>query len=229
MKIFNFLILVLSTQSVLAGPLSEKLEERKNASRSKTPAEIKKIMQKATQDLKDSGIEEKALGVGKKVPDFKIGGESFESIYKKGVTVVSFYRGGWCPYCMLQLKEFQRLYGEFKNNGIKLIALAPDTTKQIAKTKRNHKLSFPIYSDKDNEIAAKFGLAFQLPEDLQKVYQKFQIDLKEYQGNEDNKLPLPGTYIVDTQGNIRYAFAKADYTLRAEPEDVLKRAKEIAK
>lgn len=210
-----------------ADSLKEQIEIRKSQSKSKTPAEIKKIMLKATEDLKASGIEQKALGVGRKVPDFKIDKKPIKSFYEKGITVVTFYRGGWCPYCMLQLKEFERLYSDFKKEGINLIALAPDTAKEIKKTKRNHNLSFPIFSDPNNEIASQFGLAFQLPSELLKVYQKFGIDLKASQGNSENRLPMPGTYIIDREGNIRYAFAKADYTLRAEPQDVLKRAQSI--
>ncbi|MAZ49549.1 MAG: alkyl hydroperoxide reductase [Halobacteriovoraceae bacterium] len=227
MKSSLYLIIFLLCFHTYADSLKEQIESRKSQSKSKTPAEIKKIMQKATEELKASGIEEKALGVGRKVPDFKIGEKPIKSFYEKGVTVVTFYRGGWCPYCMLQLKEFERLYSDFKKDGITLIALAPDTAKEIKKTKRNHKLSFPIFSDSNNEIASQFGLAFQLPADLQKVYQKFGIDLKASQGNSENRLPMPGTYIIDKEGNIRYAFAKADYTLRAEPRDVLKRAQSI--
>lgn len=213
--------------SASATSLKDQLNARKEQSKNKVPAEVKKIMQKATEDLKASGIEEKSLKEGKKVPDFKLGDKSIKDFYSKGVTVVTFYRGGWCPYCMLQLKEFERLSSDFKKAGVQLIALAPDTNKEIKKTKRNHKLNFPIYSDPNNEIASKFGLVFQLSDDLQKVYQKFGIDLESYQGNKENRLPMPGTYIIDSEGNIRYAFAKADYTLRAEPSEVLKQAQTV--
>lgn len=225
MKIKFFIAVFFLANIAFAGRLEEKITKKK--SNSKAPAEIIKIMQKATKDLEASGIEKTALSEGTKVPSFKLDGKKIEDIYGNGVTVISFYRGGWCPYCMLQLKEYQRIYSEFKKANINLIAIAPDTRKEIAKTKRNHKLTFPIYKDENNHIAEKFGLAFQLPSNLLKVYKKFNIDLEASQGNDENRLPLPGTYIIDTKGNIRYAFAKADYTLRAEPEDVLKRAKAL--
>ena len=34
-------------------------------------------------------------------------------------------------------------------------------------------------------------------------------------------MPVPGTYVIDSGGTIRYANADADYTRRPEPEETL--------
>ena len=53
------------------------------------------------------------------------------------------------------------------------------------------------------------------------LYKQFGINIPAYNGDESFKLPLPATYIVRKDGVIAYGFAKADYTLRMEPAEVL--------
>ena len=118
-------LLLQSCATTTKGPLEKKLDA-KSASMMKNPTpEMKKIgvvFEKATTDLKTSGIEKKALKKGVKVPNFKVGKKKFSNIYKKQVTIVKFYRGHWCPYCMVELKEYEGLYSEFKKANAQIIA-----------------------------------------------------------------------------------------------------------
>lgn len=223
MKLMKILVMSLFTLTSFAdSSLQERLDSRRDNANKKRPEEIKKVMNDALKELQSSGIVQESVKKGAKVPSFEVGGKNISEYYNDGTIIISFYRGSWCPYCMMQLKEFENYYGEIQKKGGKLIVLAPDTKKVIAKTKRDHKLSFPIYADKDNAIAKKFGLAFKLGDKLKEVYTKFGIDLEKNQGNENFELPLPGTYVVNSEGQIIYAFADADYTKRAEPKDLLK-------
>ena len=47
------------------------------------------------------------------------------------------------------------------------------------------------------------------------------FDLEASNGEASWTLPVPGTYVIDRQGIIRYASADADYTKRPEPEETL--------
>jgi peroxiredoxin len=187
----------------------------------------KEIMQDATKKLKATGIEKSAVNAGVKVPAFKLGGKDISEIYKDGPVVLKFYRGGWCPYCMKELKDYQSLSTEFENAGCRILGISPDLKKEIAKTKKKHDLSFDIYRDQDNRIAKKFGLAFKLDKRLLPIYKNYGIVLEDRQGNKNNELPLPGTYVVDRTGKITYAFLDVDYTKRAAAADVLKECKKI--
>lgn len=187
----------------------------------------KEKMVKATKDLKASGIEKSAVNVGMKLPNFKVGGKSISHFYEKSPVVLKFYRGGWCPYCMKELKDYQGLLSQFEQSGCKVIGITPDIRKEISKTKKKHSLGFEIYPDKDNKIAKKFGLAFKLNKDLLPIYKKFGIELSKSQGNSNNELPMPGTYVVDKNGKIRYAFLDADYSVRAAAKDILKECKKL--
>ena len=62
----------------------------------------------------------------------------------------------------------------------------------------------------------------QLPEQLRPIYTKLGIDIPAYNGDDTFVLPVPATYVVDSDGVIRYRFVNVDYTKRLEPEDLLR-------
>lgn len=220
MKKVLFSLLAISIASVNAsGNLENKINEKKAAS--SIPPEVRAEFERATKELKESGIEKSATTVGATVPNFKIGKKTIKDFYQDGPVVVTFYRGGWCPYCMLQLQEFEKFYSQIQKKGGKLIALAPDLEKEIKKTKKKFSLTFPIYPDKDNHIAKQFGIAFKVDQKVEELYQKFGINLEASQGNKNKELPMPGTYVINKEGKIVYAFIDADYTKRADPEKLL--------
>jgi hypothetical protein len=62
---------------------------------------------------------EKALKTGDHAPDFTLPNPSgravsLSALLRSGPAVVTFYRGGWCPYCNLQLRAYQQALGEIK-------------------------------------------------------------------------------------------------------------------
>jgi peroxiredoxin len=209
-----------------AGELTEKLKAKSDAGKAKRPKEVTQIMQKGLDDLRALGLHKKAIGVDKKAPpvNFKnLNGKrvSLSDYYEEGPLVLTFYRGGWCPYCMLELDAYQKMLGKFKKAGAKVLAVSPDSIKEATKTKGKRNLEFDVVTDPENRAAKLFGLAFKVDPGTLKIYQKFGINLKASQGNDNNELPMPGTYIIDKTGKIRYSFVDPDYTKRADPEEVL--------
>ena len=81
-----------------------------------------------------------------------------------------------------------------------------------------HKLTFDILSDPGNEVAARFGLRFRLPDDLEEVYRGFGIDLAANHGEDSRTLPLPARFIIDSGGTIRDVEVNPDYRFRPEPQ-----------
>jgi len=55
---------------------------------------------------------------------------------------------------------------------------------------------------------------------LQEI-ENFKWDLVAINGREKVELPIPATYVVDSEGVVQYRFADADHTKRAEPEKIL--------
>lgn len=227
--LFPFLLSSIST-----GPttLKEKLNQRAALSATKVPKEIKVIMKKSLDDLEKSGLAQKSIKKGLNVPkasvvDLKNNKIPLKQLSHSKYTLLTFYRGHWCPYCLLELKEYQSKLSDFKEEGIAVIGLAPDTLKEIKKMKKKHHLTFPIYRDENLEAAKAFGIKFALDNELKGVYQKFGIDLAQSQGNSQDSLPLPGTYVWNQKGEIVYAFVNPDYRKRAEPSEVLEEIKKL--
>ena len=81
-----------------------------------------------------------------------------------------------------------------------------------------HKLTFDILSDPGNEVAARFGLRFRLPDDLEEVYRGFGIDLAANHGEDSWTLPLPARFLIDSGGTIRDVAVNPDYRFRPEPQ-----------
>jgi peroxiredoxin len=88
-------------------------------------------------------------------------------------------------------------------------------------------LTFEILSDPGNQVAQRYGLKFQLSEELREVYLKFDLDLPKYNGDGSWTLPLPTSLIIDQNGIIRHAAINADYTVRPDPEETVAALKKI--
>lgn len=70
-------------------------------------------------------------------------------------------------------------------------------------------------------MARQFGLVFPVEGKLRQLFEGFGLDLAANHGSDRWELPMPGTFVVDRSGQVQQAFAKADYTVRAEPDDLL--------
>lgn len=220
---YLMLTLCLFSSAIFAQSLEGQLAKKRNAS--KAPADVKAIMDKASADLKKYGLK-KAIVRGKKAPEFSLenyknGTFSLKDALKNGPVVVTFYRGGWCPYCNIQLRAYEERIADFTKTGATLVAISPEKPSNAKETADAQKVSFDLLFDKDNKVARRFGLVFKIGEDLKKVYEGFGLDLEKSQGNDKWELPLAATYVIGQDGTVLYSFVEADYTRRAEPQEII--------
>lgn len=206
--------------------LSESIQTLKAQFLAKASAEVLTTMNAATEALLASGIENQALGAGDRLPDFALPNQHGEtkrisSYLEHGPVVLNIYRGGWCPYCNLEMKALIDAIPEIQARGAQLVGMSPETPSKVAETGSRNGANFDILSDEGNHVAEQLGLVFELPESLRPLYKQFGIDIPAYNGDETFRLPLPATYIVRKDGVIAYGYAKADYTLRMEPAEIL--------
>jgi peroxiredoxin len=190
------------------------------------PETTLKTLMTEMQELIAAGIAEKSLDTGNPFPDFSLPNansesRSLDSFLKKGPAVISFYRGAWCPYCNLELNALQQRQPEITDAGGQLIAISPQLPDKSIEQVSNSRLTFEVLSDIGNKLAKACGLVFTLPEPLRPIYEAWQINIPEHNGNNSFELPIPATYIIDTDGIIRYAFAEMDYTRRLEPDIII--------
>ncbi len=212
--------------------LQQKLDTLKKGFEGQAPKEVVEIMHRATADLEKSGILDATVQVGDEAVDFSLknaDGKEFrlKELLSQGPVVLSFYRGKWWPYCNLELDALNKATEEFRALGATFIAISPQLQSHNREFREEKKLTFEILSDPGNEVAQRYGIKFQLPEDLREVYLKFNIDLPKYNGDDSWTLPLPARLIIDPKGIIRYAAINADYTVRPEPEETIVALKKI--
>ncbi len=206
--------------------LLEEIQKMQKGFMEQVSEENLKIMQSATEKLIKSGIVEKCLTEGNKMPTFSLPNAinetvSSNTILKKGPLVINFYRGGWCPYCNLELKAFQEVLPEIIDLGAQLVAISPNLPDKSLSSIEKHSLAFEVLSDIKNKIARQFGLVFTLNAQLQPLYQQFGIDIPAFNDDESYELPIPATYVINSDGIIKLAFVDADYTKRLDPNEVI--------
>lgn len=182
------------------------------------------------QGLMASGIKEKALSQNATFPAFDLVNSNNETrslaaLLKSGPLVVSFYRGAWCPYCNLEINALQKRLPEITAMGAQLVAISPQTPDKSVDQITNSKLTFEVLSDVGNKLAKTCGLVFTLPESLRPIYETWQIDIPDHNGDDSFELPIPATYIIGTDGRVHYAFVEMDYTQRLEPDIIIEQLK----
>jgi len=182
------------------------------------------------QQLRQSGILERALKVGAAAPLWQLpdaDGQtiSLAELLEAGSVVLLWYRGGWSPHCVVQLRAYSEVWPQLRELKATLVAISPQTPENSLMTRELAQLDFPVLSDVGNRVARQYGLVYQMPPNL--VAELIGADLREYNGDASNELPLAATYVIGPDGIICYAFLDADYRKRAEPTDVLAALREI--
>jgi len=206
--------------------LTEQLKEYADNSATRIPDAAQGIMRSAIDELETTDILENATKTGDQFPAFTLPNAegtpvALEGLLKEGKVVLTFYRGGWCPYCNIALKALQNVLPEIKAKGATLVAITPETPDNTLSTQEKNELDFQVVTSENNELARSLGLVYTLPENLVTLYKKFGIDLVESQGNEANELPIAATYIIEQNGKVSYHYLAEDYKLRADPLDVI--------
>jgi peroxiredoxin len=129
----------------------------------------------------------------------------------------------------MELQALEAARPEFERLGAKLVAISPQTPVNSRKSVRQNKLSFPILSDTNNDVASAFGLKFALPDYLVELYRSLKNDLPAFNGDPSWTLPMPGRFVIAPDRTIVYAEINPDYTRRPEPEAMLPALQKIAR
>ncbi|MGD3106447.1 peroxiredoxin-like family protein [Streptomyces sp. YGL11-2] len=190
------------------------------------PDAAREVMERAGRELAASGQAGRARQVGERAPAFGLPSAtgttvSLDALLAAGPVVLTFYRGAWCPYCNIALRALQERHAEITARGARLVAVSPQIPDESLSLIEKHGLAFDVLSDVGSDTATRYGLSFDLPDDLAAVYESFGFDLQRVNGGHPRTLPLPATYVIDRGGIIRWAFIDTDYTARAEPADIL--------
>ncbi|THC44067.1 peroxiredoxin-like family protein [Streptomyces sp. A1499] len=192
----------------------------------KLPADVLEVMDRGAAELLATRIAESALTTGDRAPRFTLpsatGDEvSLDTLLTEGPVVLTFYRGAWCPYCNLALRALQQHHDALTARGARLVAVSPQIPDESLTLIEKERLGFDVLSDLGSDVAKQYGIAFDLSDELGALYDRLGFELHRVNAGHARTLPLPATYVIDRAGVIRWAFVDADYSVRAEPSDIL--------
>ena len=143
------------------------------------------------------------------------------ALMNDGPLVVTFYRGGWCPYCNLELRAYQKVLPEITALGARLVAISPETPDNTLSTAEKNALAFDVLSDTSGALADALGIRFELSPGIKALYQRSGHDLPVRNGDGRWSLPMPASYVVEAGGRIALANVEPDYRERLDPAVVL--------
>ncbi len=205
--------------------LQDQLDQRRMQFEKSAPAATKTAYEQGIREVDALKLAESSVKVGQAAPDFSLPNADGKTVklsdlLKDGPVVLTWYRGGWCPYCNMQLHAYQEILPDLKAAKASLVAISPETPDNSLSTKEKNALEFFVLSDSGNAVAKRYGIAYKLP---QVVVDQFsgRLDLSKFNGDSSNELPLSATYVIGQDGRVTYRFVDSDYRNRAEPADVL--------
>src|SRR5690242_19051577 len=181
--------------------LYEIFAERRELIARYVPSDIQAIHAKAVEELKQARVAERALKAGGLAPHFELPDQNGKlvrsaDLVARGPLVVCFIRGRWCPFCVGQMEAMNAIVPDLEQLSASLVAISPQNTHQSFLMADQHKLGFPLLSDRDNQVSRKFGLVYQVPEYQQEVYRRAFVNLPFIPGVNTWELPIPATFVI---------------------------------
>ncbi|MGB8180156.1 MAG: peroxiredoxin-like family protein [Acidimicrobiales bacterium] len=207
--------------------IREQSEQMQAAAANQLPAEVVGVFDRSIQSLLSQGVPSDVVALGDTLSSFTLSDAtgspvSLDQLVETGPAVLVFYRGGWCPYCNLALRTYQReLLPELPTFGARLVAISPQTPDQSLSTVEKAELDFTVLSDPGNRVAKSVGIVFQQADDVLEAQRKIGLDLATVNAEGSTELPRPTVLIVDQDRVVRFVDVQPDYTARTEVADIL--------
>jgi peroxiredoxin len=202
--------------------LRERLDTFSAAARALRPA-MQDAVDRLVVRLMTTDVGAAVPQIGDPMPTFVLPDERGDlvSLLRVGPVAITFHRGHWCPYCRINTKALPEAQTKIAAEGAQIVAIMPDRQQFAATFKSEAKVRYPVLTDIDNGYALSLNLAIWVGGELQELMAAAGRDLPRYQGNDSWLLPLPASFVVDTDGYVRARFIDPDYRKRMAIEDLL--------
>jgi peroxiredoxin len=175
--------------------------------------------------LMESGAGATAPKVGEPMPPFMLPDEqgrlvALDDLLVDGPVAIAFHRGHWCPYCRININALARAEEEIGGERRHIAAVVPDRQRFTAWLKSDSKVPFPILTDIDSGYAMCLDLAIWVGDEMKQMMVSSGWDPSVSQGTDNWLLPIPATFVVDSDGIVAARFVDPDYRLRMAIEDL---------
>jgi len=188
------------------------------------------LAQSQRTDIHDEASQVQPLLPGMKAPAFEVlTVESQPLKYDPEAMdkplVLTFFRGGWCPYCNLHLSEMRKAESELKEMGFDIWFVSMDQPSVLYASLEQPDIGYTILSDSSLSATRAFGIAFRMPDELVERYLDYGVDLEAVSGETHHVLPAPSTFLIGADGVIRFEYTNPDYKVRLHPDVLLAAAR----
>jgi peroxiredoxin len=207
--------------------IAEQVNDVKAAAATRLPAEVVAVFASDQAALADRGIPAGAVAVGDKLAPFALPDatgqtRTLDELTANGPAVIVFYRGGWCPYCNLTLRTYQRdLLPQLSAHSARLVAISPETPDASLSTQEKAELTYTVLSDTGAQLASALGITFDPSEEGLAAQRTLGADIRTTRADAGTVLPMPTVLIVDRDHTVRFADIHPDYTGRTEVNEIL--------
>ncbi len=180
----------------------------------------------------------KPLLPGMSIPDITLHNVKGEKVNITADTLnkpsfMTFYRGGWCPYCNNQLAGMRKAEKDLIDLGFDVYFISPDKPENMITTLKDQELkeniNYTLLSDASMQVSQDFGIAFKVDDETVEKYKKWTLDLEKASGYDHHYLPAPTIYVVGQYGVIQFQYTNPNYSVRLDPEVLVAAAKSYVK
>ncbi|MGM0554535.1 MAG: peroxiredoxin-like family protein [Pseudomonadota bacterium] len=141
--------------------------------------------------------------------------------------ILTFYRGGWCPYCNLHLAELRNTEDDLRELGFDVWFVSPDRPELLAEGD-HARYGYRLLSDAEAHASQAFGIAFRVDDETHADYLEHGIDLEDRSARQHRSLPAPATFVIGSDGILQFTYVNPDYKVRLAPEVLLAAARAYA-
>jgi len=201
------------------------------------PADLAALRSADLQMVADKA-DQAMLQPGKPAPGFSLVDQngirvSLADRLAVGPVVLLFIRGGWCPFCTLQLRAWQDALPRLHDAGGDLLTVSPQQADACSRCAERDLLAYSVLSDPGGNVADSYGVMVELPEIVRPLYLRLGHDLPRINGTGTWRLPVAATFVIAPNfdvANGRIAMAHADLELpkRCDPDVAIQAVHRLA-
>jgi len=190
------------------------------------------LAQEQRTDIHEDAMQVQPLLPGMQAPVFDVLNVEGQAVHfdpenMSKPLALTFFRGGWCPYCNLHLAELRKAETELRELGFDIWFISVDRPEMLYGSLEQPDIGYTVLSDAKLSATRAFGLAFRLPDEMVARYLSYNIDLEGASGETHHVLPAPATFLIASDGVIHFQYTNPDYTVRLHPDVLLAAARAL--
>jgi peroxiredoxin len=189
------------------------------------PPEVLEVI--ASSIVEGSRGSVKGLAVGDRAPNFVLKNQRLEDVelyarLDRGPVALCFFRGVWCPFCTMEMRALAKALPRILEAGASLLFVHPQRQAVSRRISEDNGALLDVCADEEQAVMQAYDVRFAVTSSVIQLYRDaFGLDLAELNANGEWNLPVPATFVIDTDRIIKGRQFSHDFTVRVEPSYIL--------